>query len=536
MAEKSDEDSDHGDELSSHSIMQQIKRLEKEKADLEKRNSERNLLQEKLKELQGTVSALKGAPPNNNFLSKSPSKSPGTGRGKGKGRKNSPASYAAQFEAESVENHRTRSKSSKNRPVETEIAEEQDSDPDSEGDSEDDDADKRSERVMSAVHKQKLQEYRDTLVENMISEDIFNDLIANRILTTADVSRIKEKNTREAINEELLNNLIRRSDRAFTVFVGSLRKTLQGYLADLVEDKQKAKRRKRKRASGEMSVSVDVDEVYPRTKRKPPPCTCQQVEEQMLQMAKNAYKNIRRRDDTPASFEQFKKELGQTNTIIKDSMEIMHTLKILCRHGDIEDVSFGSVKFTLRFTSVKKLTNLWRMFRSGKLLDIFQNGLVTKTLLRRCRAKNIRLGVRIEEGEYLQCLRELAGDVRRAGQSSVSKYSRVAELQENIIPQENLSPQIPADMSGTGLPDTPTGRHDLSLSDSGPMRVLRDINRNTASSLSDIMTIPKSVMVKQSPKVRLSLDAPCTPPKPLVSRLRSHMAENSLQRRPAHSF
>lgn len=105
---------------------------------------------------------------------------------------------------------------------------------------------------MSAVHKQKLQEHRDTLVENMISEDIFNDLIANRILTTADVSRIKEKNTREAINEELLNNLIRRSDRAFTVFVSSLRKTLQGYLADLVEDKQKAKRRKRKRASGKV--------------------------------------------------------------------------------------------------------------------------------------------------------------------------------------------------------------------------------------------------------------------------------------------
>lgn len=166
---------------------------------------------------------------------------------------------------------------------------------------------------------------------------------------------------------------------------------------------------------------MDVDEVYPRTKRKPPPCTCQQVEEQMLQMAKNAYKNIRRRDDTPASFEQFKKELGQTNTIIKDSMEIMHTLKILCRHGDIEDVSFGSVKFTLRFTSVKKLTNLWRMFRSGKLLDIFQNGLVTKTLLKRCRARNIRLGVRIEEGEYLQCLREL-GQLSVCSARKINKF------------------------------------------------------------------------------------------------------------------
>lgn len=102
---------------------------------------------------------------------------------------------------------------------------------------------------MSASNKRKLQEYRDTLVENILPDDIFNDLIANKILTTADCSRIKEKNTREAINEELLNNLARRSDRAFHVFVNSLRKTLQGYLADLLVPQSKAKR-KRKREAG----------------------------------------------------------------------------------------------------------------------------------------------------------------------------------------------------------------------------------------------------------------------------------------------
>ena len=44
---------------------------------------------------------------------------------------------------------------------------------------------------MSKEHKQKLQLHRHTLVDNMISDDIFNDLIASQVITTADVSRIK---------------------------------------------------------------------------------------------------------------------------------------------------------------------------------------------------------------------------------------------------------------------------------------------------------------------------------------------------------
>ena len=107
---------------------------------------------------------------------------------------------------------------------------------------------------MSSEHKQKLQDNRGTLVDSMIPEDIFNDLIASKVISTADVGRIKEKNTREAINEELLNNLIRRSDRAFYEFVRSLRRTLQGYLADLLDDlpvpqkplKKRSQKRKRK--------------------------------------------------------------------------------------------------------------------------------------------------------------------------------------------------------------------------------------------------------------------------------------------------
>ena len=104
---------------------------------------------------------------------------------------------------------------------------------------------------MSLRHKQLLQQNRDVLVESMIPDDIFNDLIANKIVTTADVGRIKEKNTREAMNEELLDNIVRRSDKAFHVFVRSLRKTLQDYLANRIDPSSRSgKKKKRKRHTG----------------------------------------------------------------------------------------------------------------------------------------------------------------------------------------------------------------------------------------------------------------------------------------------
>ena len=140
--------------------------------------------------------------------------------------------------------------------------------------------------------------------------------------------------------------------------------------------------------------------------RKRPACTCAEVEEQILVMAKTAYQAIRRRDGTPASFEQFKKELRQTNEVIKESMEIMHTLKILCKHGDV-DISYGSVRFTLHCTSVRCMQNVWKMYKSGMLLALLQEKLVTRHLLSVCSARTIKLGVRIAEQEYIQCVQEI---------------------------------------------------------------------------------------------------------------------------------
>lgn len=61
----------------------------------------------------------------------------------------------------------------------------------------------------------------------------------------------QEKSPLESQNEELLNILIRRPDRAFYEFVKSLRRTLQGHLADLLEDSPQQRRTpKRKRRTG----------------------------------------------------------------------------------------------------------------------------------------------------------------------------------------------------------------------------------------------------------------------------------------------
>ncbi|KAK6178398.1 hypothetical protein SNE40_013193 [Patella caerulea] len=61
-------------------------------------------------------------------------------------------------------------------------------------------------------------------------------------------------------------------------------------------------------------------------------CTCSVMAEHYLQMAEAAYKNIRRKDSSPASFEQFKRELCQTNDILKESVDILTDMKKMCKH------------------------------------------------------------------------------------------------------------------------------------------------------------------------------------------------------------
>ncbi|XP_050397726.1 kinesin-related protein 4 isoform X2 [Patella vulgata] len=369
-------------------LQKHIKKLEKEKADIERKNREKELLEQKLKSLKETVSALKSP----GKVSSPGSSNHGSGR---KSRKDASPNMNFSNLSDAV----TMLKNKLDKSLQSD---EDESDSNNESDKS---SEEEKEEVMSAHHKQKIQKNRDVLVENMIPDDIFNDLIACKILTTADVGRIKKKSsTRESINEELVNNLVLKSDRAFYVFTKALRKTLQEYLANLLDPPPK-KKKKRKRQQKEMNISVDVEDVA-QVNSKQPTCSCQEVEEQILLLSKNAYKTIRRRDQSAAAFEQFRKELAQTNAVIKDSMEIMNTLKILCRHGDLNGVFRGSVKFTILISSVEALNDLWTMFKSGKLLSVLQSSLITDNMKKYFLVKDIRLGVRISEEEYKACLGE----------------------------------------------------------------------------------------------------------------------------------
>lgn len=61
-------------------------------------------------------------------------------------------------------------------------------------------------------------------------------------------------------------------------------------------------------------------------------CTCAVMEKQFLQMAENAYKNIRRKDSSAEGFEQFRKELVATNEVLKDSLNVLKNMKDMCEH------------------------------------------------------------------------------------------------------------------------------------------------------------------------------------------------------------
>ncbi|XP_033725537.1 uncharacterized protein LOC117315454 [Pecten maximus] len=415
MDDYSDEGSEYEEDLRGpdlRNVRAQIKKAEREKAKLEKQITEKHMLEQRLKEVSKSVSDLKSVKNSGNVSVASTSR-------QGSGDKNN-RGHSSGFEVPSSsgggvvdmlkEQREKLNRVTHRRGDSGSTRQEVDDHEQSESEEEQEDDSKNLDKVMSLEHKMKLQQHRDTFVESLIPDDILNDLIANKVLLIGDVSRIKEKNTQEAMNEELLNNLGKRSDRAFYVFVKSLRKTLQGYLADLIDEpvpKPITRKTKRKRKKAELNVSVDCESVLPLPKKKPQ-CSCQEVEEQILVMARTAYSTIRRRDNTPAAFEQFKKELSQTNDIIKDTAEIMHTLKILCKHGDeISDISYGSVKFTMQFRSIPNVVKLWEMYRCGDLLDLLQRGLITKALLRKCQARDVKLRVRIPEEEYIQCVKDL---------------------------------------------------------------------------------------------------------------------------------
>lgn len=93
--------------------------------------------------------------------------------------------------------------------------------------------------------------------------------------------------------------------------------------------------------------------------------------------------------------------------LCQETMETVNALKILCRHGEITDMTAGSVCFTICCSSLASCQALWEAYESGTLLQAFQQELVTPALLRVCNAKQIYLCVRVSRLDYLTCALEL---------------------------------------------------------------------------------------------------------------------------------
>lgn len=72
---------------------------------------------------------------------------------------------------------------------------------------------------------------------------------------------------------------------------------------------------------------------------RPENCSCAIMERQFLQMAENAYKNIRRHDTSADGFAQFRKELTETNSILKESLTVLNNMKAFCEHKSIIGLS-----------------------------------------------------------------------------------------------------------------------------------------------------------------------------------------------------
>lgn len=292
-------------------------------------------------------------------------------------------------------------------------------------------------QLMSDAHKKRLQENRPYLVENMTPDDIFNVLLSNKVLTSSEVSKIRESSGREATNEELLDTLVRKSDRAFGIFVDALRKSLQDHLADLLQ----ISKRNTKRKAGDINVKVGVEHLQKdkRYRNDSPICSCDELEKQIFIMAKNAYSQIRRKNDSPAAYEQFRKELTGTNTVIKESLEV---IKLLCKHDtgiDLENITYSSICFQFHCRTFDGLQELWNMYASGVLLDRLQKGLVTRQLKQRYHLKNIQLRVRMSEEEYQTCVRELLSlNVNGSESTKATRGTRRSKTLPYRIPFKEL--------------------------------------------------------------------------------------------------
>ena len=91
---------------------------------------------------------------------------------------------------------------------------------------------------MTNKQKKIIKKNRNYLTSNIDIEDgiLLDHLVAHEALVKYDVDCIKESESSEKKASNLIDRLLRKSDKAYEDFVECLRKSNQSHLADLLEN------------------------------------------------------------------------------------------------------------------------------------------------------------------------------------------------------------------------------------------------------------------------------------------------------------
>lgn len=292
---------------------------------------------------------------------------------------------------------------------------------------------------MTKHHKQLLGENRNRLVENMFPDDILNLLVSSKVLSGREVTRIKEKGNIDAMNECLLDFLVRKPDRAFMEFVNALRNTDQGHVASLLVKRETPLRRGSERPAPRRisyAVEEEADEEDDRGtlpgqhKAKRPTLgvrieavslTSDEEDEDVLapRPAKRSTKESRLPREEALTkainneiLETSLTELRNLKRIVRAGISpktmtarkrILETLSELARlRREIVGVEDGSVVFRVMCPTLEALNDLWEICTSGKLRRMFVDAYVKEE-----HRGNITINVTVDKTEWQRCRQQL---------------------------------------------------------------------------------------------------------------------------------
>ncbi|KAL3885572.1 hypothetical protein ACJMK2_025623 [Sinanodonta woodiana] len=272
--------------------------------------------------------------------------------------------------------------------------------------------------------------------------------------------------------------------------------------------------RHRMRRRGDIDVRLTCESIAEKTRQvkeilkdlqhEDKKCDCFKVEEEILTMARDAFAKIRRQDDSKPSFQQFNKELQETNETVYQSLKILAGMKSLCKYGrSLEDILPGSVIFRLNCPTLEALEDLWATYRSGSLLRDFEEAFVTDELKHKFSADSIKLMISISEDYYNTCKCELGHTETKRSKEGDTDVQELKMSTPKKPAAESQSPHLNAvHVRSRSAPVTGSRP-------STPLDLLSPLSRERKFSDSSIEQSPRRAFQE----INVGKDFPCSPTK-----------------------